>query len=57
MTSMFRDRAAGKRIEAEALVGAVVRRGVKAGIPTPVTQTLYAMLKPMIEGGTPIRAD
>jgi 2-dehydropantoate 2-reductase len=57
MTSMFRDRTAGKRIEADALVGAVVRRGAKAGIPTPVTETLYAMLKPMIDGGTPIRAD
>ena len=52
-TSMFRDRLAGKRIELEALVGAVLQRGAAAGIPTPTTQTIYALLKPMAEGGTP----
>jgi 2-dehydropantoate 2-reductase len=52
-TSMFRDRLGGKRIEADALVGAVVRRGAAAGVSTPVTEMIYAMLKPMAAGGTP----
>ncbi len=36
----------------EALVGAVVRRGRDAGIPTPVMSTLYGILKPF-EYGAP----
>ncbi len=52
-TSMFRDRLRGKRIEVDTLVGAVVRRGAAKGVLTPVTETLYAMLKPMEAGSTP----
>jgi 2-dehydropantoate 2-reductase len=52
-TSMYRDRLTGRRIELEALVGAVIRRGAAAGIPTPTTETVYALLKPMAEGNTP----
>ncbi|MDA0799652.1 MAG: 2-dehydropantoate 2-reductase [Chloroflexi bacterium] len=52
-TSMYRDRLGGRRIEADALVGAVVRRGAAAGVPTPVTEMIYSMLKPMAAGGTP----
>ena len=44
MTSMMRDRVNGKLIEHELLVGSVVRRGKAHGIPTPVTETLYALL-------------
>jgi 2-dehydropantoate 2-reductase len=53
ITSMRRDRVAGKRIEVDALVTSVIRRGKAAGIPTPVTETLNALLQPMAAGGTP----
>ncbi|MBM3779655.1 MAG: 2-dehydropantoate 2-reductase [Acidimicrobiia bacterium] len=44
-TSMLEDRARGRETEHEALVGVVVRLGREAGVPTPVTATLYALLK------------
>ena len=52
-TSMYRDRLASRRIEVEALVGAVVRRAAAAGIPSPMTSTIYALLQPMANGNTP----
>ena len=55
-TSMYRDRLGGKRIEADALVGAVIHRGARAGVPTPVAEMIYTMLKPMAAGGTPPRS-
>jgi ketopantoate reductase len=30
----------------EALHGAVIRRAAAAGVPVPITSTLYALLKP-----------
>ncbi len=51
MTSMMRDRVNGKRIEHEALVGSVVRRGKAHGIATPVTEMLYALLAPVAVAG------
>jgi 2-dehydropantoate 2-reductase len=51
MSSMLRDRAGGKRLESEALVGSTVRRGTARGIPTPVTESLYSLLTPMRDGG------
>ncbi len=45
-SSLLIDLAAGKRIEVEALQGAVVRRAERAGLPVPVISTLYAVLKP-----------
>jgi 2-dehydropantoate 2-reductase len=45
-SSLLIDLAAGKRIEVEALQGSVVRRAVRAGVPVPITSTLYAVLKP-----------
>ena len=51
LTSMMRDRVNGKRIEHEALVGSVVRRGKAHGIATPVTETLYALLAPVAVAG------
>jgi 2-dehydropantoate 2-reductase len=45
-----------KRIEVEALQGSVVRRGARAGIPTPIMSTLYAVLKPYAEGAPKTRA-
>lgn len=47
MTSMLRDRVNGKRIEHDALVGSVIKRGVAKGVATPMTQTLYSLLAPV----------
>jgi 2-dehydropantoate 2-reductase len=44
-SSLLIDLQQGKRIEVEALQGAVVRRAQKLGIPTPILSTLYAVLK------------
>lgn len=48
--SLLMDLLAGRRLEVEALQGAIVRRGAQAGVPTPVMATLYAVLKPHAEG-------
>ena len=48
--SLLIDLTAGKPLEVEALQGAVVRRGRRHGVPTPVLDTLYAALKPHAEG-------
>ena len=45
-SSLLIDLSQGKRIEVEALHGAVVRRARRAGVETPVMSTLYAVLKP-----------
>lgn len=45
-SSLLHDLEAGKPIEVEGLLGSVVRRGRRAGVPTPVLSTLYAILKP-----------
>jgi 2-dehydropantoate 2-reductase len=50
--SLLIDLSLGKRIEVEALQGSVVRRGRALGVPTPIMQTLYAVLKPY-ENGPP----
>ena len=44
-SSLLIDLQAGKRIEVEALQGAVVRRAAKLGVPAPVMSTLYSVLK------------
>ncbi len=43
-SSMPRDLDDGRRLEVEALSGAVVRRGLAHGIPIPVHQTIAACL-------------
>lgn len=43
--SLLIDLQAGKRIEVEALQGAIVRRGAARGVPTPIMRTLYAVLR------------
>lgn len=48
--SMLTDLDAGKRLEVEALQGAVVRRAAGLGVPTPIMSTLYAVLKPHARG-------
>ena len=42
--------AAGNRLEAPWLCGAVARMGAAAGVATPVNATLYAALKPWCAG-------
>jgi 2-dehydropantoate 2-reductase len=55
LTSMYRDRLSGKRLESDVLVGSIVRRGEKHGIPTPVMSILESLLKPMANGdATPV---
>ncbi len=46
-SSMHRDFEAGRRTELEAICGAVVRLGRKAGVDTPVHGFLYAALLPL----------
>jgi 2-dehydropantoate 2-reductase len=50
--SMHSDFMAGRPLELEALNGAVVRAGRKAGVPTPINDVIYAMLGPFA-GGQP----
>ena len=45
-SSLLIDLSQGKKIEVEALHGAVVRRAAAAGVPVPIMSTLYALLKP-----------
>ncbi|HXW08608.1 MAG TPA: 2-dehydropantoate 2-reductase [Vicinamibacterales bacterium] len=45
-SSLLIDLSQGKRIEVEALQGAVVRRAAAAGLEVPLTSALYAVLKP-----------
>jgi 2-dehydropantoate 2-reductase len=51
-SSLLIDLQQGKRIEVEALQGAVVRRAQKLGVPTPIVSTLFAVLKLHAAGGT-----
>jgi 2-dehydropantoate 2-reductase len=48
--SLLIDLSQGRRIEVEALQGSVVRRGERAGVPTPIMATLYAVLRPHAAG-------
>ena len=49
-SSLLIDLSQGKKIEVEALLGAVVRRAERAGVPVPIMSTLYAALKPFAAG-------
>jgi 2-dehydropantoate 2-reductase len=49
-SSMQNDLAAGNRLEAPWLCGAVARMAKEAGVPAPVNATLYAALKPYCSG-------
>ncbi len=44
-TSMLQDLEAGRPLELEAIVGAVVELGERLGVPTPATRTVYACAK------------
>ena len=48
--SMHADLVAGRPLELEALNGAVVRAGEAAGVPTPINDVIYAVLKPYVSG-------
>ncbi|PKB72353.1 MAG: 2-dehydropantoate 2-reductase [SAR202 cluster bacterium Io17-Chloro-G6] len=48
--SMHTDLVAGRPLELEALNGAVVRSGNVAGVPTPINDVIYAMLKALENG-------
>ncbi len=46
MASLAKDFAEGRPVELEGLTGTVIRMGQQYGIPTPVNNALYAVLKP-----------
>lgn len=51
LSSTAQDIGRGKRTEIDALNGHVVRRGAELGVPTPVNQALYALVK-MLEASS-----
>lgn len=55
--SMHADILAGRPLELEALNGGVVRAGLRAGVPTPINDLIYAMLKPYAAGQPRRRPD
>ena len=56
-SSLLTDLDAGRRIEVDALQGALVRRAASRGVPVPIVLTLYAALRPWQDGppGAPTR--
>jgi 2-dehydropantoate 2-reductase len=46
-TSTMVDRERGRTMEADALIGVIVRKGRDAGVETPASETLYALMKAM----------
>jgi len=48
-TSMLQDLEAGRPMEIEAVVGAVVELGERLGVPVPVTRTVYGLVKMLDE--------
>jgi 2-dehydropantoate 2-reductase len=48
--SMLHDLVAGRRLEAPWLAGRVVDLARRAGIAAPVNATIYAAMKPYLEG-------
>ncbi|MBZ5648532.1 MAG: 2-dehydropantoate 2-reductase [Acidobacteriia bacterium] len=49
-TSMLQDLEAGRPLELEAVVGAVVELGERLGLPMPYTRTVYACTKLLAQG-------
>jgi 2-dehydropantoate 2-reductase len=45
-SSLYDDLTNGRRMELEALHGTVVRRARRHGIPVPVSEAIYAILRP-----------
>ena len=50
LPSMYYDLIAGRRLELDNIQGYVVRHGEEYGIPIPLTQCIYAALKPYANG-------
>ena len=50
LTSMYRDRLAGNRLESSELVGSIVRRGEIHGIKTPTMHFIESLISPMADG-------
>ena len=48
--SMHTDVMDGRPLELETFTGAVVRAGRSGGVPTPINDVIYAMLKPLVDG-------
>ena len=46
-TSTMVDRERGRTMEADALIGVIARKGREAGVETPASQTMYALMKAM----------
>jgi 2-dehydropantoate 2-reductase len=46
-TSTMVDRERGRTMEADALIGVIVRKGRDAGVETPASETLYALMRAM----------
>jgi len=44
-TSTMVDRSRGRTMEADALIGVIVRKGRERGVPTPASETMYALMK------------
>lgn len=49
-SSMLHDLLAGRRLEAPWLCGGVARMSAQHGLPSPVNRTLFAALKPFVDG-------
>ena len=49
-TSTMVDRERGRTMEADALIGVIVRKGGVAGVETPASETLLALMKAMDTG-------
>ena len=56
-TSMLQDLDAGRPIELEALVGAVVELGERVGLPMPYTRTVYICTKLLAQSAASRRND
>lgn len=54
-TSMLQDLEAGRPMELEALVGAVVELGERVGLAMPYTRTVYSCAKLLADGATPLQ--
>jgi 2-dehydropantoate 2-reductase len=52
-TSMYFDRQAGRKLEIEALTGAVVAAGERHGILTPINRTLLTLLRAVSDAASP----
>ncbi|HEV8474528.1 MAG TPA: ketopantoate reductase C-terminal domain-containing protein, partial [Methylomirabilota bacterium] len=52
--SMYIDLAEGRRLELEAINGAVIRMGREVDLPTPLNFAVYAALKPYADGALTI---